>query len=71
MKQTAQFTIGLIVGLFVWRFYDLIHMAVSDGLAYFGVVDPYMQAIIVLAVLGFVIFVLIHGGSRKLMEEFA
>lgn len=68
MKQFMQFTVGLLVGLFVWRFYDLIHMAISDGLAQVGITDPYVQAAVVLAAIGFVIFAFVHGGTRKLAK---
>jgi hypothetical protein len=69
MREGMQFVIGLTVGLFIWKFYDLIHMAISDGLKMFGIVDPYTQAIVVLAVLGIVIFVVIHGGARIVMNK--
>ena len=69
MKQSVQFGIGLVVGLFVWKFYDFISMAFTDGLISIGVTDPYQQTAFILVVLGVIIFAGIHGGMKLIMDR--
>lgn len=69
MKQFAQFTVAFLLGMFAWTLYNLVNMAIEDGLKMVGIENLYLQGLIVIAIILAVVFGVFHLGLRKVLES--